>query len=252
MKKFNRPSSLDLFSGRTIEYAKFRANYPSEALEMILTGLGKSEQLIIADVGAGTGIASRQLGNRGARVIAIEPNKQMRNAATSHPQVEFYDATAERTSLNNNQVNLVTCFSSFHWFNSPATLSEFHRILKPSGRLAVVFNQWSDEDDFSQNYQLMIENASKYCPRVVDRLEVQSLDNSILFTQTQHQEFLHYQKLDRLGLISLARSQGYLWLSGPKYEQFLVNLNRLYQDCKRKDGTVNLIYKTQVYLAEKL
>ncbi|MDJ0727184.1 MAG: class I SAM-dependent methyltransferase [Prochloraceae cyanobacterium] len=250
MSELNRPSALELFSDRTVEYANFRSDYPSAAIDEILAGLGVANQLKIADVGAGTGIAARQFAYRGAKVIAIEPNESMRKAATAHRLVEWSDGRAEATGLIENVVDLVSCFSSFHWFNSAATLSEFHRILKPSGRLAVVFNQWSDEDGLSQNYAAIVENGSQYCQQVIDRLEVKSIEESALFSQVRHREFPHYQRLDRSGLISLARSQGYLWLSGPKYEEFLVNLERLYQDWAREDGTVTLVYKTRVYLAE--
>ena len=248
----NESSSLDLFSDRTLDYANYRPNYPAEALDTILAGLGESDKLIIADVGSGTGIASRQLADRGVKVIAIEPNEPMRNSATPHPRVEFRDGMAENTSLAENYVDLVTCFTSFHWFNSAATLSEFHRILKPSGRLAVVWIDWSDEDNFSRNYTRLVENASKYCSEINDREELKSIADSSLFTDVRYLKFPYYQKLDRSGLIGLARSQGYLYLSGAKYEQFIANLDRLYPKWSGEDGQVNLVYKTKVYLAETL
>ncbi|MDJ0724554.1 MAG: class I SAM-dependent methyltransferase, partial [Prochloraceae cyanobacterium] len=207
----NEPSSLALFSDRTVDYANYRPDYPAEALDAILAGLGEANKLIIADIGAGTGIAARQLAARGATVIAIEPNQQMRNAATPHPRVEFSNGTAENTGLADNSVDLVTCFMSFHWFSSIATLSEFDRILKPSGRLAVVWILRSMEDDFSKNYNQIIENASKYCLQIGTREQVRSIAASSLFTEVKQREFPHYQRLDRAGLIGLARSQGYLY-----------------------------------------
>lgn len=77
------------FSDRAQDYAKYRPSYPSEAIDCILAGLETSG--IAADIGAGTGISSRLLADRGVKVIAIEPNAAMKQAAESHPLVEFGD-----------------------------------------------------------------------------------------------------------------------------------------------------------------
>ncbi len=108
--------------------------------------------LVAADVGAGTGISSRLLGDRGLQVYAIEPNLAMRQAATSHPQVTFQAGNTENTGLPDTSVDLVTCFQAFHWFDPIRCLPEFHRILKPSGRLAAVWNIRDRADKFTNEY----------------------------------------------------------------------------------------------------
>lgn len=70
------PASL--FSGRATDYAKYRPSYPKEAITTILEGLDHPSQLVAADVGAGTGIASRLLAKRGIRVIANFVQSSMR------------------------------------------------------------------------------------------------------------------------------------------------------------------------------
>jgi ubiquinone/menaquinone biosynthesis C-methylase UbiE len=109
---------LSRFSDRVADYVKYRPSYPAAAIAIILAGLGNSAQLIAADIGAGTGISSRLLAERGISVIAIEPNTEMRQAAESHKLVEVREGTAEVTNLPDASVDLVTCFQSFHWFNS--------------------------------------------------------------------------------------------------------------------------------------
>ncbi len=54
-----------LFSGRATDYALYQPSYPAEAIATILEGLDHPSQLVTADIGAGTGIASRLLGNCG-------------------------------------------------------------------------------------------------------------------------------------------------------------------------------------------
>jgi ubiquinone/menaquinone biosynthesis C-methylase UbiE len=143
---------LSRFCDLASDYAKYRPSYPAAAIDFILEGIDTQLPIVVADVGAGTGISSRLLAERGVRVIAIEPNADMRQAAAPHPLVEFRQATAEATSLSDASVDLVTCFQSFHWFNPEPTLLEFHRILKPSGRLAAVWNEWDKNDDFTENF----------------------------------------------------------------------------------------------------
>ena len=72
---------LSRFSDRAADYAKYRPSYPEEAIATIMEGLGNPSQLVAADIGAGTGISSRLLAERGVRVLAIEPNTEMREAA---------------------------------------------------------------------------------------------------------------------------------------------------------------------------
>ncbi|WAN69488.1 methyltransferase domain-containing protein [Moorena producens JHB] len=87
------------FSELVADYAKYRPSYPAAAIDKILEGLENRGQLVAADIGAGTGISSRLLAQRGVQVIAIEPNTQMRQAATTHRLVEIRDGTAQQTNL---------------------------------------------------------------------------------------------------------------------------------------------------------
>ncbi|MEM8722399.1 MAG: class I SAM-dependent methyltransferase [Cyanobacteria bacterium P01_G01_bin.39] len=134
-----QPSNECIFSEVSSEYAKYRASYSKFAIDKILEGLDKPSQLVTVDIGAGTGIGSRQLAERGIRVTAIEPDSAMIQVATPHPQIEFQESTAEATKLPDETADLVTCFTAFHWFDFEHSLREFQRILKPSGRLALVW-----------------------------------------------------------------------------------------------------------------
>ena len=113
------------FSDRAADYVKYRPSYPDRAIETILAGLSPRDDLVVADVGAGTGISARLLGDRGARVLAIEPGDEMRRAAAPHPRVSWVVGTAEATSLTSASVDVVLCAQSFHWFDQPKALVEF-------------------------------------------------------------------------------------------------------------------------------
>ena len=98
------------------------------------------------------GISSRLLAERGASVLAIEPNQAMREAAEPHPRVEWIAGTAEWTGLDEASIDLVTAFQAFHWFDHAKALNEMVRILRPGGRAAVVYNERDENDPFTAAY----------------------------------------------------------------------------------------------------
>src|SRR5688572_26600177 len=72
------------FSDRAQAYSRHRPSYPAPAVDAMLAGLGEPARLSAADIGAGTGISSRLLAERGLTVHAVEPNQAMREAAEPH------------------------------------------------------------------------------------------------------------------------------------------------------------------------
>jgi len=134
------------FSDRAADYVRYRPDYPAAAIDRMLAGLRTPPEIVAADVGAGTGISARRLAERGARVWAVEPNAEMRAAAAPHPLVTWHDGTAEATGLDRASVDLVLCAQAFHWFRPPEAVAEFARILRPGGRLAIVWNRRDRSD----------------------------------------------------------------------------------------------------------
>jgi len=145
-------SFTERFVDRAADYAAGRPTYPAAALDALFDGLGDAGDVVAADLGAGTGISSRLLAERGAQVLAIEPNQAMREAAEPHPRVEWIAGTAERTGLDEASIDLVTAFQAFHWFDHAKALREIVRILRPAGRAAVIYNERDESDPFTAAY----------------------------------------------------------------------------------------------------
>lgn len=244
----HRMHPLSRFSDRAGAYAKYRPSYPEAAIAVILEGLGDASQLIAADIGAGTGISSRLLAQQGLRVIAIEPNTEMRAAATPHPLIEFRKGTAEATELSDACVDLITCFQAFHWFNPEPTLREFARILKPQGRLAVVWNNRDQEDEFTQAYTHLVKIASNN-HLAQSRLNcVDPLLASPLFPDIRCHTFTYRQPLDWDGLIGRTQSVSYIPQQGEAYQQLIASFKELYNRERDAKGLVYMAYCTSVYL----
>lgn len=69
------------FNDKAEVYEKYRPYYPNEYIDYLFTANQLKEDQIVADIGSGTGIFSRQLLEKGLNVIGIEPNDDMRNMA---------------------------------------------------------------------------------------------------------------------------------------------------------------------------
>jgi len=244
---------LERFSDRAADYARYRPSYPPAAIAAMLANLGEPTQLIAADVGAGTGIGSRLLAEKGVTVWAIEPNAAMRQAGAPHPRVTYCIGSAEQTGLGDRSVHLVTCLQSFHWFDPIPTLQEFHRLLQPGGRLALVWNERERTDAFTTAYGQLIRTASGDHPaenRLQSTRPMAVLTASSLFHQARQQLFPYCQSLDLVGLLGRTSSTSYLPREGTAYEQLLTGLQQLYDQWHDDAGLVHLIYSTNLFLAE--
>lgn len=235
------------FTSRAENYAKYRPSYPSKVIDRILTDL-KSE-LVAADIGAGTGISSRLLAERGIRVLALEPNTAMRQLAQPHPLVEFYDSSAEETQIPDATVDLITCFQAFHWFNPEPALREFARILKPRGRLAVVWHNRDREDKFTRKYSSLTRKASNNNSELRYGTE-RYLRDTLWFDPVRHLVFPYQQALSFQALIGRAMSTSYIPQNGEIHDRFIRDLNQLHQQYRNERGLVYLQYQTSVYLTE--
>src|SRR5690348_12215174 len=122
MNELDKLDTVERFTDRAADYVKYRPSYPPAAIDAILEGLGPADTLTAADIGAGTGISSRLLGERGVNVIAVEPGAGMRSAAAPHANVHWVAGRADATGLGTASIDVVVCAQSFHWFQTPAAV----------------------------------------------------------------------------------------------------------------------------------
>jgi ubiquinone/menaquinone biosynthesis C-methylase UbiE len=238
------------FADRAVDYALFRPSYPSAALDFALDGLRVSRPLIAADIGAGTGISSRLLADRGLRVLAIEPNPAMRESAGAHRGVTFMDGTAEATGLEDASVDLVLCAQAFHWFKPQDALLEFWRILKPEGRIVVLMNERDTTTAPTRAYNAAIRAAVERELSEGMRGAIEEALRSASLAVTQ-QSFPYAQTLSREGLVGRARSASYVPKEGPRYGQLLRDLDDLWVAHHDPKGLVTLRHHTLAFRVER-
>ncbi|WP_323117854.1 class I SAM-dependent methyltransferase [Burkholderia alba] len=121
-------------------YVRGRPDYPPAVADWLRDTLGLGPGTTAVDLGAGTGKFTPRLVATGARVIAVEPVAAMRAKLAALPGVTALDGTADAIPLPDASVDALVCAQSFHWFATRDALAGIHRVLKPGGRLGLIWN----------------------------------------------------------------------------------------------------------------
>ncbi len=125
------------------KYLKYRTEYPKEFIEYLYKNVGLNKNSIIADIGSGTGKLSKQLLINGSHVYCVEPNYDMRRVAkedlSNFSNFISINGTAENTTLPNSSVDFMTVGTAFHWFDMGKFKKECQRILRPNGKVILVW-----------------------------------------------------------------------------------------------------------------
>ncbi len=122
-------------------YAQGRPAYPDAAAAWLTEIVGLAPGRTVLELGAGGGKFTLRLAATGARVLALEPVAEMRQRlARALPDVVALAGTAQAVPLPDASVDAVVCAQSFHWFAAPDALAEIRRVLKPGGRLGLIWN----------------------------------------------------------------------------------------------------------------
>jgi SAM-dependent methyltransferase len=119
------------------DYERGRPGYPAEAVDV--AGLPSSATVL--DLGAGTGKLTRLLVSRFVRVVAVEPDDEMRRLLVALcPQAQVLPGSAEQIPLADASVDAVFAAECFHWFDNQRALTEIARVLGSRGTLVLMWN----------------------------------------------------------------------------------------------------------------
>ena len=241
--------SKERFTDRVDDYVRYRPGYPEALLDLLARECGLGPGATVADVGSGTGILTRLLLARGARVIAVEPNRAMRAAAEKllggEKCFESVDGSAEATTLPPASVDLVTAAQAFHWFDPARTRIELARILRPGGQVILVWNQRKDSP-FNTDYEAMLERFAPEYAAVCERNR--AADDKVLafFAPSVPKvvRLAYEQVFDREGLRGRLRSSSYAPREGdPLYAAIFERLEAIFRT-HETGGRVVFAYET--------
>ncbi|HEX8023298.1 class I SAM-dependent methyltransferase [Mucilaginibacter sp.] len=245
-------NSTTRFSNRVEDYVKYRPGYPVEIVRFLHDNYGLTQDKLIADIGAGTGISTELFLKKGYRVIAVEPNVEMREKA-----IELLDSyngfipkngTAENTGIDSNSVGAIIAGQAFHWFDALKTRIEFKRILKPDGIVALIWNERKTTSTFEQEYdELIIKHGNDYVK--VDHRNIDTEHIAAFFNpEPVHLEtFANKQVFDFEGLKGRLLSSSYMPARDEEgYQPMINDLQALFNKFQQ-DGVIAINYDTKVY-----
>ncbi|MFY1667710.1 class I SAM-dependent methyltransferase [Pseudomonas sp. Pseu.R1] len=137
------------FSTQAGTYTQGRPDYPDELSHWLRHTLNIDEQSSVVDLGAGTGKFTRLLVPLTDHLKAVEPVEPMRQEfAKGLPHTPIVGGTAEALPLADRSTDVLLCAQAFHWFANEQALAEIHRVLKPGGRLGLVWNVRDESVDW--------------------------------------------------------------------------------------------------------
>lgn len=237
--------SRERFGSRAENYAAYRPSHAPEAVDAALEGLGDPAGLVVADVGAGTGLSSHLFAARGATVFAIEPNASMRAKAETHARITWRDGTAETTGLPAKSVDVVVAAQAFHWFATPQAMAEFVRIARQ--RAALLQYERDERDPFTEAYG---ETVRAYATDDTEDLRKRGMLVFESFPRARlASSATSMQRLDLAALLGRAASSSYLPASGEMGERLAADLRALF-DRFQRDGYVTMHLITYALTAD--
>jgi SAM-dependent methyltransferase len=204
-----------IFSQKVSDYRASRPNYPSGLFELLKLRCPPLAGTTVADVGAGTGLLTGDLLKCGYRVIAVEPNAEMRAAADillgGVSGYRSVDASAESMPLETGSVDLITVAQAFHWFETEKARVEFLRVLTPRGQVALIWNDRVLEDPLHVGLdEIFAEFGGDRRTAVVDYDGRANVPRFFGSAQPEEFSWPHEHRLGEEGLLSLVLSRSYM------------------------------------------
>jgi ubiquinone/menaquinone biosynthesis C-methylase UbiE len=260
--------NTELFSGKAAAYAAARPGYPRAAIDYILDEIvPRRKNLVFADIGAGTGIFTRELAlrsyenlrspsetpplrslrvcseihranckfiseqtlNAGSKIFAVEPNadmlSQLSSLSAEFPNVEIISAPAEKTTLPDNSVDVITCAQALHWFDPVAFAAECRRIGKADSVIIAIYNNTPGGSSISyskSSTEIFFENPT-----------VREFANPIRYTREKWIAYMMSHSHDPIP-------------SDPRFDAHIAEMNEIF-DNENINGILHREVITKVY-----
>lgn len=243
----------EFFSGRAKDYDAGRPSYSQLLIESLYNDVGFTPESVIADIGSGTGKFAKQLLEKGSSVICVEPNGDMgriaRRVLSAYAKASFTDGDASDTKIQSAAVDFITAAQAFHWFDVDGFKNEGRRILKPGGKVVLVWNSRDETAEISAELRAVF---SEHCPRFAGQSGGMKKDDEkiIRFFDGKYTvtEFNNPIAFDRSRFIARSLSASYSIKEGePGFESYISRLNDFF-DKHVKDGILTMPNKSVAYI----
>ena len=244
--------SIKKFSGIANEYTKSRPGYAHEFIECLFEKYSFSSSSVVADIGSGTGKFAKQLLDKGCNVFCVEPNDDMRlvaeNELSSYPNFKSVSGSAENTTLPGNFVDFITTAQAFHWFDTKSFKEECLRIIRPGGKVLLIWNTRNNDSIINQELHKVY---LQYCPDFKGFSGGTKLhDDRIKDFFNNNYEYITFENplyFDREKFVNRSLSGSYSLKKGDKnFDLYIDEINRIFDE-HENDGIVKIENQTVAY-----
>jgi ubiquinone/menaquinone biosynthesis C-methylase UbiE len=239
-----RPDWAHSFGGVAEAYERGRPTYPVEAVRWMLG----EEPLTVLELGAGTGKLTRVVTQLGHDVHATDPDPAMLEVLEREvPGVRTAEASAEEIPLADASVDAVIAAQAFHWFDLDRALPEIARVLRPGGRVCLVWNYRNEKIPWVRRLGTLIGTQED------QQDPAQALIFSERFGFVEDHEFTHWQTVDRKSILDLVLSRSNVAVLDERgRDAKLAEVLAFYDEYGRGMDGMQLPYVTRCYRADVL
>jgi len=127
------------------DYDSARPPYPQAVFEVLKDQRVIGPGLKVLEVGAGSGLATRELVSSGSHVVALEPGRDLASRLKQAvPSASVVQSRLEDASLPDATFDSAVAATSMHWIDLSIGLPRLHASIHPGGSLAVFRNIFGD------------------------------------------------------------------------------------------------------------
>jgi SAM-dependent methyltransferase len=227
-------------------YERARPDYPPEAVAWLADRIGVRPGRTVVDLAAGTGKLTRPLAATGAEVVAVEPVAEMR-AMIGPDAARVLDGTAEAIPLGDASADAFTVAQAFHWFDGPAALAEIHRVLRPGGALALVWNRRPLEHPVHAAIERIIAPFRRDAPAHRSGAWRAAFEETVLFAPLEERVFEHGRPHDADALADRVGSTSFVAVLDDGPQADVIAAVRALAD----EGPVDVPYVCEVFVCDR-
>lgn len=244
---------INRFEGKSEIYAKVRPKYALKFFDYLKNTLNIPSGTVFADIGSGTGIFTEQLLSCGYKVFAVEPNGGMRRKAeeklSANQNFVSVNGSDSNTALPDKSVDFITAAQAFHWFDQEAFRRECGRILKPGGKVIIIYNSRDKNVDCTK---ALANLHYKYNSEFHGFSNGMSNEKCISFFSGKCDIFRADNTLtyDRQGYVNRVLSSSYAMKEDDsRYNEYIKEINKIF-DRFSADNLISIPTQTIAYIGE--